>query len=67
MQLTQWLLVLILVIPLAFVMANRLRMDLAALLMAVLLGALQLAGLGMLGPAHSPHDAAKERELNKCP
>lgn len=59
MQLTQWLLVIILVIPLAFVMVNRLRMDLAALLMAILLGALQFAGLGMLGPAHTPQDAAK--------
>lgn len=59
MQLTQWLLVVILVIPLAFVMANRLRLDLAALLMAVLLGALQLAGLGMLGPAHTPQNATQ--------
>jgi di/tricarboxylate transporter len=59
MQLTQWLLVIILVIPLALVMVNRLRMDLAALLMAVLLGVLQFAGLGMLGPAHTPLDAIK--------
>ena len=59
MQLTQWLLVAILIIPLAFVMLNRLRLDLAALLMAVLLAALQLAGLAMLGPAHTPQDATK--------
>lgn len=59
MQLTQWLLILILVIPLIFVMTNRLRMDLAALLMAILLGILQFAGLGMLGPAHTPQDATK--------
>lgn len=59
MQLTQWLLIAILIIPLALVMAHRLRMDLAALLMAVLLGVLQFAGLGMLRPAHNPLDATK--------
>ena len=59
MQLEQWLLILIVVIPLVFVITNRLRMDLAALIMAVLLGILQFAGLGMLGPAHTPGDAAK--------
>lgn len=35
-------------------MANRLRMDLAALLMAISLGVLQLLGLDVLGPAGSP-------------
>ena len=59
MHLEQWLLVLIVVIPLGFVIANRLRMDLAALLMASLLGVLQFVGLGMLGPANSPGDASK--------
>ena len=59
MQLEQWLLIAILVIPLALVIANRLRMDLAALIMAGALGVLQFAGLAMLGPAHSPLDAAK--------
>lgn len=59
MQLEQWLLILILVLPLVLVMANRLRMDLAALLMAALLGLLQFAGLAMLGPAHTPQDAVK--------
>ncbi len=52
-------LVAILVIPLALVMANRLRMDLAALIMATALGVLQFLGWGMLGPMHSPADAAK--------
>jgi len=56
---TQWLLVLIIVIPLGFVITNRLRMDVAALLMALLLGALQFAGLAMLGPANTPKDAVK--------
>jgi di/tricarboxylate transporter len=40
-----------------FVAANQLRMDLAALLMAILLGGLQFFGLSMLGPANSPTDA----------
>ncbi len=57
MQIEQWLLILILVIPLALVIINRLRMDLAALLMAVLLGICQLLGLGMLASPHSPQDA----------
>ena len=59
MILEHWLLIIILVIPLAFVMANRLRIDLAALLMAAMLGILQFAGLGMLGPANTPQDAVK--------
>jgi len=53
----QILLALILLIPMAFVIANRLRMDVAALVMAAALGILQLAGLGLLGPAGSPADA----------
>ncbi len=59
MEITQWILVAIVVIPLALVMLNRLRMDLAALLIAALLGILQFAGFAMLGPAHTPQDAAK--------
>ncbi len=57
MTLEQWLLILILVIPLGLVMANKLRLDLAALSMAVIIGFMQLGGLGMLGPAHSPQDS----------
>jgi di/tricarboxylate transporter len=59
MQLTEWVLLAVLVIPLGFVLANRLRMDLAALLMAVILGGLQFAGWAMLGPAGSSQDAVK--------
>ncbi len=55
---TQWILVAVVVIPLAFVVAGRLRVDIAALIMAVLLGILQLLGFGMLGPAKTP-DAAQ--------
>jgi di/tricarboxylate transporter len=51
------LLVLVLIIPLVFVIANRLRMDVAALLMAAVLGILQLAGVGVLGPAGKPEAA----------
>ncbi len=49
-------LILVVVIPIVFVMFNRLRMDLAALSMAVLLGLGQAAGLGILGPAHTPEN-----------
>jgi di/tricarboxylate transporter len=40
-------------------MSNRLRSDVAALVMAVSLGLLQLYGLGMLGPENTPADALK--------
>ncbi len=49
MTASQWTLIVVVVVPLGFVAANRLRIDLAALLMAVTLGILQLAGLGILG------------------
>jgi di/tricarboxylate transporter len=51
MTLAQWMLVLVFGIPLVFVVAGRLRMDLAALLMAAALGILQFLGLEILGPA----------------
>jgi di/tricarboxylate transporter len=59
MQLAQWILIATLVLPLAMVMTNRLRMDIAALLMAALLGTFQFAGMAMLGPAQTPQDAVK--------
>jgi di/tricarboxylate transporter len=49
----------ILVIPMFFVFKNRLRIDLAALLIAALLGICQYAGLAVLGPANSPENAVK--------
>ena len=58
MTAAQWLLIFIVCTPLALVFTNRLRMDLAALLMAVILGILQFAGLGMLGPANTPGAAS---------
>ena len=51
MTAAQWVLIAVVLVPLALVAMNRLRIDLAALLMAVLLGILQLAGMGMLGGA----------------
>src|SRR5512143_388180 len=54
MTITQWILIALVLVPLAFVVANRLRVDVAALLMAVCLGVLQLLGFGMLGPEHTP-------------
>lgn len=57
--LTVIILFLIVIIPLVLVFLNRLRMDVAALIMAVCLGILQLAGMGMLGPANTPGDAVK--------
>ncbi len=59
MQLEQYLLIMILVIPLGMVMSNRLRMDLAALLMAAFLGLFQFLGFAMLGPANSPENSIK--------
>ncbi|MBC7814456.1 MAG: SLC13 family permease, partial [Burkholderiales bacterium] len=59
MTVEQIYVVLILVIPLTLVLLNRLREDIAALLMAVLLGLAQFFGLGVLGPANTPDDATK--------
>lgn len=53
MTVSQWLVVAVVCIPLAFVLVGRLRMDLAALLMAVALGILQLFGLDLLGPSRN--------------
>ena len=55
----QLILGVIVVVPMVFVLANRLRIDAAALIMAAALGILQLAGAGILGPAQSPSDAIR--------
>lgn len=62
MTLEQGLLIAIVVIPLGLVLANRLRVDVAAVLMAALLGICQLAGLGMLGAEASPALALRSIE-----
>ena len=52
-------LIIVVAIPLIFVSRNRLRMDLAALLIALILGLGQFLGLGLLGPEHTPQAAVK--------
>ncbi len=59
MTFEQILLIIIVIVPLVFVSLNRLRMDLAALLIALSLGLGQLLGLQMLGAANTPAAAAK--------
>lgn len=59
MTIPQIYLLAVLIVPLTLVFLNRLREDVAALLMAVLLGVAQFLGMGVLGPANTPEDAAK--------
>lgn len=59
MTIPQLLLILVVCIPLGIVAFNRLRIDIAALLIAVILGALQFFGLPILGPANSPGQASQ--------
>src|SRR5580658_6709306 len=53
----QILLLVVSIVPLALVFANRLRLDVAALGMSAALGVAQLAGWSIFGPAHKPDDA----------
>ncbi len=57
MNLSQWIWIIVLTLTLAAVITNRIRLDLAALLAAVVLGVFQLLGFSILGPANSPQDA----------
>ncbi len=59
MTFPQIFVLLVLLIPLTLVFMNRLREDVAALLMASALGLAQFLGMGVLGPAHTPDDAGK--------
>jgi di/tricarboxylate transporter len=59
MQPEYWLLLVIVCVPVGLVIANKLRMDLAALLIAATLAVFQLAGFSVLAPAYSPKDAIK--------
>jgi len=59
LDLQHWLVIAILCVPLIFVVINRLRMDMAAMLMAAALGLLQLGGIPVLGASGSPQDAIK--------
>jgi di/tricarboxylate transporter len=49
----------VLFVPLTLVFMGRLREDIAALLMAGSLGLAQYFGMGVIGPANTPDDAAK--------
>jgi di/tricarboxylate transporter len=57
MTFPQILVIAIVAIPLIFVVLNRLRMDVGALIIACLLGIAQVAGVGVLGPSNTPADA----------
>ncbi len=55
----QLLVIVIVAVPLAFVLMNRLRAEVAALLIAAALGIAQALGLGILGAPNTPTDASK--------
>ncbi|HHN94473.1 MAG TPA: SLC13 family permease [Anaerolineae bacterium] len=59
MTTAQMFLVLVVVVTLTPVVLDRLRVDIAALLMAVALGAAQFLGLGVLGAPHTPQEAVE--------
>ena len=59
---TQIFVLLVLIVPLILVFRDRLREDVAALLMAALLGLAQFLGMGVLGPANTPAAASKAIE-----
>jgi len=60
--LTQIFVLLVLIVPLTLVFMDRLREDVAALLMAAILGLAQFLGMGVLGPAGTPAAASKAIE-----
>jgi di/tricarboxylate transporter len=55
----QIFLIIVVAVPLVLVALDRLRIDIAALLIAVALGIAQYFGMGILGAAHTPGDAVK--------
>lgn len=59
MTLPQVFLIIVVAIPLVLVSLDRLRIDVAALLIAVTLGVAQFLGMGILGAANTPRDAIK--------
>lgn len=59
MTFPQIFVLIVLLIPLALVFMGRLREDVAALLMAAILGVAQYLGMGVLGAAHTPDAASK--------
>jgi len=59
MTFPQLLLVAILFLPLILVLMNRMRMDVAALLIAALLGLAQFLGVGIIAEANMPKEAVR--------
>jgi di/tricarboxylate transporter len=59
MSLAQVFVVALIVIPLGLITTNRMRLDIAALLIAIALGVAQLLGLGVLGAPNTPDSAIK--------
>jgi di/tricarboxylate transporter len=59
MTFPQILLIVIVCVPLAFVLLNRLRMDIAALLIAAAIGTVQFIGIELLGPVGDAKEALK--------
>jgi di/tricarboxylate transporter len=56
---TQLLVLAIIAVPLMFALTDRLRSDVAALLIALMLGGAQLLGLGVLSTPDTPRDASR--------
>lgn len=59
MSLEQILLLLVIFVPILPVVINRLRMDTAALIIAVTLGVMQFSGIPMLSSVRSPQEAVR--------
>ncbi|MCC7446347.1 MAG: hypothetical protein IT324_02975, partial [Anaerolineae bacterium] len=59
MTLPQLVVIVVVAIPLALAIFNRLRVDTAALIIAAALGVSQFLGLGVLGAPNTPDDASK--------
>ncbi|MEP7285103.1 MAG: SLC13 family permease [Chloroflexota bacterium] len=59
MNVPQLYLLVVLVVPLSLAVTNRLRVDVAALSIALALGILQFLGVGILGAPDTPGDAVK--------
>ncbi len=59
MTFSQLFVIAVVLVPLAFMARGKIRIDITALLIAAILGLAQYAGMGILGPAHTPRDAAK--------
>ncbi len=59
MTLTQVILIVIVAVPLALVSIDRLRIDVAALSIAAVLGLFQFFGMAIFGDPHNPHAAIK--------